>query len=160
MNAYTKVLVGIVIVAIIACLLSYALAKMRPFKQLKNDEFYNRVLGTLNSWILCETIWTAIHIVLSIMPFICSLMILHIECYNTKLRDTIVLLSILSLSLMSVSYFLKPNVQAQMFRNAYETLKPAVIEYESWFETKAGKSTKAMQDALKAGEKIIGTAIK
>lgn len=159
MKILISLLAIILIITVVSCIACCKYAKMEPLNHLKEDEFYNRVLETLNRWIVCEIICTAVHIVLSILPFICSLMILHFECFDTSSRDTIIVLSIVSLSIMSISYFLKPYMLAQMFRKAYEILKPAVLEYESWASVKTGASIKAMQEALEAGEKLIGTTI-
>jgi len=155
---YIIILAILLLVAIAACIFASLWGKIPPVKNLNNDSIYMNMHRTMNIWLISEFIWLTVHIFLSVLPFICSMMVLHIQIYQTGDRNTTIVLSIISLSILSISYFLKPYSMAQMFRKAFEILRPALLCYEiSAQETKADATE--LQKALAEGEKCITTAI-
>lgn len=160
--SYVFIFLGIIS---ISCLICWGVYKkwgeVSPLSELAEDPIYTRALGLVNIWLLSEFAWETVHIVFSVMPFVCTVIILHVECYHhdeERYKKAVVTLSIISLSFMSISYFLKPYPMAQMFRKAFESLRLALIEYESAKE-KTPAIVQNLCDAIAAGEKYIGSAL-
>lgn len=147
-----------VIIAGIACYCAYRAGKIDPVDKLIADNLYVRAIALNNKWLFGEFVWETVYIFLSVMPFILTLTILFLECKYTNVKTIVIVLSIISLSFMSIAYFLKPHNQTQVFRKAYEELRPLIIEYESCDEQTEDAKRKIL-DAIKEGEKYIGTAI-
>lgn len=155
---YIAVMAVLPILAVVVCVLLCVSGRTAPMEKLKEDEIYLRALGTLNKWLYSEFAWMTVYVYLSVMPFVCAVIILHLECYYKEPKNAVIVFSIVSLSLMSLMYFLKPNLQGQMFRKAYEVLKPEVLNYECSAQGPGGDG-KRMVEAMREGEQYIGSAI-